>query len=228
MAEAAVSAVRGRPPSVGGFRHLGGRLLARLHGHADGFLGSTERIDPELDKYKERGEEAGRRAARWWAEASQHLNGECASLGSRIKESDEEETRLTKEIQDLRGRFADSASKSHDEGRLRDLEGRLEFARREQRDLRDRLERAKAQREAAYRMARTSAEQFKDYYEGLIHTYLAANRKAPRRDFPTAEIELPSSLKAERFADDRAEMPAPPAEAPPAPAGGSAADAPPA
>lgn len=197
----------GRPPQVGSFRRVGGRVLARLHGYADGFLGSTERIDPELDKYKEHAEEAGRRAASWWADASNELNGECASLESRLKDSDEDETRLTKEVETAKTGLNTSPNKSHDEARLRDQERQLDFSRREQRDMRDRLERARASRRSAYDKAHTSAQQFKDYYEGLMQTYLAANRKAPRRDVPADEIKLPSSLSSPTFPDDNRPSP---------------------
>jgi hypothetical protein len=189
----------GRPPYVGSVRHFGGRIMARIHGYADGIAGSSDRMTHELDKYKERGEEAGRRAARWWAEVSRDLDGECASLVTRIADSEEERDRLGNEVTQLASAHQTSAD-SHDEARLRERERQLDFTRRERRDLRDRLDRARARRAAAYQMARTSAEQFRDYYEGLMRSYCAANRKAPTLDH-LPSIQLPASLEKPQFED---------------------------
>jgi chromosome segregation ATPase len=169
----------------------------------------------ELDKYKERGEEAGRRAARWWAEVSKDLDGECASLVTRIADSEEERDRLGNEVTQLASAHRTSAD-SHDEARLRERERQLDFARRERRDLRDRLDRARARRAAAYQMARTSAEQFRDYYEGLMRSYCAANRKAPTLDH-LPSIQLPSSLEKPQFEDPSGGSVRPSPSAPTAP-----------
>jgi hypothetical protein len=202
MTERSHARVRGRPPAVGAGRRFAGRVMARLHGYADGFTGSIDRATAEVYRYKEHGEEAGRRAAHWWADVRKDPEGECASLRTRIDGSARDESRLLQEVGELRTKADGAAGDFHDEARLRDRENQLDLARREQRDLKDRLHRAEAQLDGAYHMARTSAEQFKDYYEGLMYSYCAANRNAPAPE-KVPMIELPSALEQPTFGGPR-------------------------
>jgi hypothetical protein len=157
-------------------------VLARAHGYADGFSGSVDRATAELRRYKERAEEVGHRAESWWAENRIHLDGEAAALRTRVTGLVVDESRLSKEVADLRPPTAATDSESHDQARLRDHEHKLDVARRELRDLRDRLSRVEATLDGAYDLARASAMQFIDYYQGLMHAYCAANRHAPSVD----------------------------------------------
>lgn len=198
MTERSSARIRGRPPAVGTARHFTGRVMARLHGYADGLFGSVDRATAEVYRYQQRGEEAGRSAAHWWADVRKDPEGECASLRTRIDGSARDETRLLQEVAGYRTKADGADGNFHDETRLRERENQLDLARREQRDLKDRLHRAEAQLDGAYHMARTAAEQFKDYYEGLMYSYCAANRKAPAPE-RVPKIELPSELEQATF-----------------------------
>jgi len=177
---------------------MGARALGWWHG----VLRSPDsRPVHEVDKYKERGELAGRDAAAWWAEISGQLTGECEALAGRISEATTREERLERETAAAAETYKASRD-SHDESRLRQLERDLELVRRERRHLNERLKRAEAERHGAYQMARTSAEAFRDYYEALMRTYCAANRKALRAD-TLPEIRLPQQLEADEFAPTR-------------------------
>lgn len=222
MSESAVVRVKGRPPRVRGMRHFGGRIVARAHGWADGTFGSLETIDNELDRYKERAEEAGRRAAHWWADVARDLEGECTALENRIDGARADESRLTQEVAELKKKF-DETRDSHDEGSWRDHDHELDLTRAQQQDLRDRLDRVRAQRKHGYEMARNSAEQFKDYFEGLMKSYCAGNRKASRRK-EVPKVELPPALAKPSVDGETTATPA--AQPPGAPA--PAADTPPA
>lgn len=183
----------GRLPRTGGLKHFGGRTLARAHGRFDGFLGSEERIQPELARYKERGEETINGVARWWANAARALEGECDALDARLRGLAADETRLTDEVAGLKSKWEKSKA-THDEHEWRNHEHELEVVRAQRRDLTEQLERARAERRNVYAMTRASAEQFKNYYEGLMKTYCAANRKADRDGIPPPPIDIPQSL----------------------------------
>lgn len=154
----------------------------------------------ELDKFKERAELGGRGAAQWWSEVREQLDGECGALQARIEETVVKEERIISEVATLAARH-DASSDSHDEVRLREKERELERTRRERGESRGRLERVQAEREAKYHMARTTAEAFNDYYESLMRSYCAANRKAPSLD-GVAKPELPSQLQHSAFAGE--------------------------
>lgn len=185
----------GRPPAIGSARRWAGRVMARLHGYADGFSRSGDRAASEVYRYKERGEEAARAAAAWWAESRQLLEGECAALRARLAGSDSAERRLLAETKDLRSKADGVDGEFRHEALLREREQQLGLSRRTHDDLTDRLQRLEAQLDGAYHIARTSAEGLKDYYEGLMYTYCAANRHAPAPERLPA-IELPQSLSA--------------------------------
>jgi len=171
----------------------------------------------ELDKYKERGEEACRPAATWWAEVAKDLEGEIAAVQTRLEAAGRDEQRLTGETQKLREQY-EKSGESHDEMRLREAERKLDFSRREQKDLHDRLDRTRALRKNGYVLGRTSAEEFRDYFEGLMRSYCAGNKKSPPNMDTLPVINLPASLEKEDI-DDGVTQPAPsaPAPAPPAP-----------
>jgi chromosome segregation ATPase len=135
------------------------------------------------------------------------LEGECSSLENRIEGTRSDQTRLEEEVTELRQRFEQTRD-SHDEGRWRDHDHELELTRALQRDLRDRLDRVRAQRKHAYEMARNAAEQFKDYYEGLMKSYCSGNRKADRRQTLPA-ISLPPSLAKANLDDGAGPPPGP-------------------
>jgi hypothetical protein len=182
------------PRGVSGSRHFFGGIVARSLGWFDGIRGgSTDRMTHELDKFKERAEAAGRKAAHWWASVASDLDGEVGALQARIADADKTESRLEKELGDHR-KAHQQANDSHSEARLREAERGLDRVRRERSSLQVQLEQAQAKRKHAYQMARSAAEQHKDYYEGLMRSYCAANRRAPTLDHLPV-VELPDSLK---------------------------------
>jgi chromosome segregation ATPase len=182
------------PRGVSGRRHFFGGIAARSLGWFDGIRGgSTDRMTHELDKFKERAEAAERKAAHWWASVASDLDGEVGALSARIDETNKTESRLETELSAQQKAY-DKAGESHSEARLREAERGLDRVRRERSAMQVQLEQARAKRKHAYQMARSAAEQHKDYYEGLMRAYCAANRRAPTLDHLPV-IELPDALK---------------------------------
>ena len=192
MAGSFVRGVRPHPKGVSWLGQTFGNLGARLLGWGDGWL-SQDRITPELDKFKERGELGGRHAEHWWAEVTQQLDGEIAALAGRLEDASTTQSRVEREQNRLATTYGTTRD-SHDEARMLEKDSELDRWRREQREVRDRLERARAERAASYRMARAAAEAFKDHYEAMMKSYCAANRKARNHSVPV--IELPEPLRA--------------------------------
>ena len=173
-----------------------GGFSARALGWFDGIFGRP--YGAELEKYKEHAEAAGRRAAHWWGEVGGALSAECDGLAARLKDSDEDEERLAKELEGLpRAESPDGRDAEH----RADVEMKLGFARREQKDLHERLARARQQRKTAYQRARASTEHFRDYYEGLMRSYCAGNRRVPDGQSIPA-VKLPPELQEPEYRED--------------------------
>jgi chromosome segregation ATPase len=196
------------PKGLGPLRRALGGPCARLLGWFDGVVARGDKSSDELHKFKDRAELGCADAASWWSRAASSLNSEVAALTARLSEDDRSEPRLEREVEGAQATYA--ASRAHeDENRLRRLERDLAHLRQERGHLTERLRRVEAEREAAYQRARSSANEFIQYYESLMRSYAAANKKAPALE-TVPQICLPDELQERHYNGFSSAEPRPP------------------
>lgn len=178
---------------VGFWRRVFGGPAARVLGLIDGWLGAVDKSVDELHKFKDRAELFGAEAATWWSHVAGGLNGDCAALAARIRDSDESITRLSRDVEVAHDVFVTSGTNDA-ETRLRRFERDLLHSRNERAHLLERLLRAEQTREASYQRARSAALSFKEHYESVMRSYKASNRKS-LDTLTLPEVMLPDILE---------------------------------
>lgn len=181
--------VKRHPRGIHIVRVAFGSLGAQSLGWSDGLFGKIDRVGHELDKYRQRGETAIGNIVTWWAETDGDLQGEYEVARERLNAAERSEIELLAAV-DTATREHEKKGDTYTEFALIEKGRELDFSRRQQMEARERCQRFRAHGLAVFEIAQSRAGQIKDYYESLMRTYLAANRKAPMLDH-LPEIKLP-------------------------------------